>query len=120
MRKKCSLIILGSVFFHCITLVWSASAEMRKVNDAELARMNVSVTSTSARERHISVDKSEARQLTEKMVVNYDKEVDFSSSVKVMESIGLTLNIKGQETFRYEFGGASSNTIGGIIGVKSH
>ena len=47
----------------------------------------------------------------------FNKDADFSPSVS-KETNTLGLNINGQETFTFYFGGSNSNTTGGIISVK--
>lgn len=104
----------------CFVLPAPAFAEMKKVDEGELARTNASVTGASVQDRTVGVEKDVVRQETILANGPVDKGDSVISSVQVLEGIGLSLNIKGQETFKFQVGGIITNTTGGITSVKSH
>ena len=108
-----------SVVFLC-----PAFADMKKVDETELARTNASVSGESVKDRTASVEKGTARTDTEQTIGTLDKGTtvssQFGSKANVMESIGLSLNIKGQETLKFYFGGSSSIVTGGATPAKRY
>jgi len=99
-------------------------AQMKKVDDAELARTNASVTGNSVKDQATGVEKSLVRTETEQTPGILDKGGAVSSlslsKSNVMESIGLNLNINGQETFKFYYGGSTSTVTGGVKAVTPH
>lgn len=112
------MIIIAILLYGAI-LLSQAFAEMKKVDEAELARTNASVTGTSVNDQTAGVEKATARQDMVQTFTASDKgEAFISPSTKVMEGIGISLNVRGQETFRFLVGGISTTTTGGITNVK--
>jgi hypothetical protein len=105
----CAVLLLGAV------LVSPAFADMKKVDETELARANASVTGAPIKEPVASVDKNTVLQET---LVTFDKrDAVFSPSVN-KEINSVNLNINGQETFNFYFGPSNMSITGGITSVK--
>jgi hypothetical protein len=93
---------------------------MEKVDEAELARTNASVTGASVKDQSAGVEKDliNPQTLPTSETLNrngYSPEVN-----KVMDTIGLDLNVNGQTTFGFYVGGVNSTVTGGITSVKMH
>jgi hypothetical protein len=102
----CAILLFGAV------LVFPAFADMEKVDEAELARTNSSVTGASDKDSNagaVSVGGT------------FDKTVRvFSpSDSKASEGFSLNLPSPGPETWMYNFGATNPNYIGSLTGVKS-
>jgi hypothetical protein len=110
----CAVLLFGAV------LVSPALADMKKVDETELARTNASVTGASIKEPIASVDKNTVLQENDPRQNGTERV--FSPAVnKATEGINLNLNISGQETFNFYFGGSNSTVTGpGVTSVKSH
>jgi len=79
---------------------------LEKVSDEVLAQTNVSVTGASVKDQIVGVEKGVVNPET----LHYSEPVNncagfFPSISKVMETIGLNLNINGQTTFWFYAGG---------------
>jgi len=108
----CAVLLFGAV------LVSPAFADMKKVDERELSRTNASVTGASVKDQLAGVAKVEINPETLQVSETLNKDADFSPLVsKTTESIGL--NINGQPTFQFYYGGSSSTT-GSITSVKTH
>lgn len=94
---------------------------MKKVDEGELARTNVSVTGIPAQDPTPYLNKDTVSQeITRDGLSTMNKGNDaVSPPVNGMDPIMLNLNIGGQTTFNFYFGGASSTRTGGITGVRS-
>jgi hypothetical protein len=108
----CAVLLLGAV------LVSPAFADMKKVDETELARANASVTGASIKEPIASVDKNAV--LWDNDHLKNSTERVFSPAVnKATEAINLNLNIGGQETFNFYFERGNSTITGpGITSAK--
>ena len=108
----CAVLLFGAV------LVSPAFADMKKVDERELSRTNASVTGASVKDQLAGVAKVEINPETLQVSETLNKDADFSPLVsKTTESIGL--NINGQPTFQFYYGGSGSTT-GSITSVKTH
>ena len=109
----CAVLLFGAV------LVSPAFADMKKVDEGELARANASVTGASVKDQVAAVAKVEVNPETLQVSETLNKDAVFPtpSVSKTTDSIGL--NINGQPTFQFYYGGSSSTT-GGITSVKTH
>ena len=111
----CFLPVIAVLYF---VLLAPAFADMNKVDEAELARTNASVTGESVKDQIAGVEKG---------VVIPEKcqacETDaggavFSPSASKEPNI-VSMNVRGQETLKFYFGGSSSYVTGpGITSVK--
>jgi hypothetical protein len=111
----CAVLLFGAV------LVSPAFADMKKVDEAELARMNASVTGTPIKDINCVEKDGICQEMKQDMVTSYQRASVYSPSVSnTTESTNLNLNINGQTTFQFYFGGANSNMTGGITSVKPH
>ena len=95
-----------------------AFADMKKVEDAELARMNASVTGASVKDRTNCVEKdgicSEAKQ--DRLTV--DKGAAISTldvTNNAADFIDVSLRMDGKEAFQFGMSGFYSNRVGGTI-----
>ena len=109
----CAVLLFGAV------LVSPAFAEKQKVDEAELARTNASVTGAFVKDQVAGVDKDSIRRETLQTDSTLDKEAVVLSPAASKTMQGLGLNINGQPTFQFYYGGSSSTT-GGITSVKTH
>jgi len=103
----------------CFVFVSTAFADMKKVDETELAQANASVTGTPIKNLNC-VEKDGTCSETKQNLVTSDKVADASSpAVKNITTgvIDLNQNINGQTTFQFHFGGATANTTGGITSV---
>ena len=120
MKIKNGLLIIVAVCLYGAVLLSLAYAEMKKVDESELSRINASVTGATMTDRTAGIEKSMSRQETVQTVANVDKgEAFVTPSVRTMENLGISLNVRGQETFRFQTTGVSASTTGGATGVKS-
>jgi len=112
----CAVLLFGAV------LVSLAFANMDKVDDAELARTNASVTGTPP--QHLNcVEKDGVCGETKQDYVTSDKGAIVSSSatsnININDVINLNLNIKGETTFQFYRGATTSTMTGGINSVTT-
>lgn len=106
----------------CFFALAPAFADMDKVDDAELAQTNASVTGASVKDRINCVEKDGICLETKLDHLASDTGAAVSSPtvMNVTESIGLSLKIDGKETFQFGIGGVSSHWVnGGITSVQS-
>jgi hypothetical protein len=120
MKGYNGLSILCAVLLFSAVLVSPAFAEKKKVDDADLARMNASVTGAPVKTQIIVIEKDEDNleilQAREKEMLKTD--IGSSPSVtKTTEPISKNQNINGQ-TYQFSFGASTLNTTGGITSVK--
>ena len=111
----CAVLLFGAV------LVSPAFAEMGKVDDADLSQINASVTGAAVTKQINCVEKDGTCLETKPDRVTSNNVVAASPTVRVSatEASDLNLNINGQTTFQFYFGGATSIVTGGITPVKS-
>jgi hypothetical protein len=110
----CAVLLFGAI------IVTPAFAGMGKVDEAELAQINASVTGVSVKKQINCVEKDGTCLETKQDRVTSNNVAAFSPTVRsnTTESIILDLNIKGQKTFEFYFGGSTSITTGGITSVN--
>ena len=108
----CAVLLFGAV------LVSPALADMKKVDETELARANASVTGASIKEPIASVDKNTVLQENDPRQNGTERV--FSPAVnKATEAINVNLNISGQETFNFYFERGNSTITGlGVTPAK--
>jgi hypothetical protein len=111
----CFLPVIGVL---CFVLIAPAFAEMKKVDEAELARTNASVTGASTPDQIAGVEKDVVNQETLKASGTNTGDAVFSPPVST-ESAFLILNVNGQETFKFGITRVNSTITGGITSVKS-
>ncbi len=94
----------------CFVFLSPAFADMKKVDEAELARTNASVTGAPVKDWNASAVSADG---------TFDKTVLVSSPPN---SKGFSLNLPslGPETWTYNFGAYDPNYVGILTGVKSH
>ena len=117
MKKSFLTFFISVIAVLCFVPLTPAFADMDKVDDAELARTNASVTGVSVKDRINCVEKDGTCLSTKQDRVIFDKGDAVSSPfvMNVMESIGLSLNIDGKETFQFGIRGMSSTRMSGSI-----
>jgi len=112
--------ILCAVLLFGVVLVYPAFAEMGKVDDAELSQINVSVTGAPVKKQINCVEKNGSCLETNQDRVTSDK-VSVGSSQAVRNtatySDDLNMNVNGQTTYQFHFGGATT-VQGGITSVN--
>jgi len=103
----------------CFVFLSPAFAEMKKVDEAELAQTNVSVTGASVKDQSVGVEKGMVIPEKCQACENLDKNgAVFSPLVGKTEGTGVDMNINGQTTFQFYLGGSITNMTGGITSVK--
>ena len=120
----CAVLLLG------IILVSLAVADMKKVDEGELARANASVSGTPVKERRAGIVKDTVRQdmtqasttfaVQEIATVGIEDILYSPSEIFLNRISGLRLNIKGQEIFMFYHSEAIVTTTGGITSVTTH
>ena len=121
MKKNCGLSIFCAALLVGAVFILPVSAEMKKIDEAELARTNASMTGPSVKDRTFGANRGASRPATELTIVTSDKATSLStlSGNKAMEGISINLNISGQETWQFNFGSYNTNYYGGITGVRT-
>ena len=112
-RKYFLSCFLPVIAILCFVLLSPAFAAMEKVDETELARTKASVTGTSIKDPLAGVEK-DLNQETWQASEAFSK--DLSQAVED-RPVSLNLNIKGQTTFQFYFGGGNSTVTGGITSV---
>ena len=118
-KQHCIAFVLTTIAFLCFVFLAPAFAELEQVEEEELARTNASVSGTPvSTEETPDVGKLVENQET---LSSPDSTANtglaLSPQVKTTEAIGLNLHIDGQETYRFHFGGSTTNLTGGITTV---
>ena len=120
MKERQGISIFCVALLLCAVLVSPSFGQMMKVDEEELARANASVTGASVKNQGVAAEKGATVQDSvttgnlakgESVLVPYDNS---------LESVGISLNIKGQETFTFRVDRIHSETIGGVTGVTPH
>jgi hypothetical protein len=102
----------------CFVFLSPAFADMKKVDEAELAQTNASVTGGSVNKQVASVEKGVDNPETWQANETINKgDVAFSPNNR--ENITLDINVKGNPTHQFYYGGSTSNMTGGITSVQS-
>ena len=111
--------VLTTIVFLCFVFLPPAFAELKNVEEDELARTNASVSGTPvAVEETPDVEKLlENPETLSSPDSSADTGLALSPPNKTAEAIGLNLHVNGQETFKFNFGGGTTNTTGGITTV---
>jgi hypothetical protein len=104
--------------------VWRGSllptfADKMKVDDAELAKANASVTGVFVKDQTTDIEKDVRDQERLQASGNYDKGAGVSPSVS-KESETVYQNISGQTTSNSGFRGMNMSITGGINAVNPH
>jgi hypothetical protein len=107
----CAVLLFGAV------LVSPAFADMKKVDEAELARANASVTG-AIKEPVASVDKNTVLQESDPRQNGTERV--FSPAVNKAEVLSVDLNIGGQTTFQFYRGPTNSTITGPGITPAKH
>lgn len=110
----CAALLFGAV------LVSPSFGQMQKVDEEELARANASVTGESVKDQGVAAEKGATVQdtvTTGNLATGNSVLVPYDNS---LESVGISLNIKGQETFTFRVDRFRSETTGGVTGVTPH
>ena len=103
----------------CFVFLSPAFADMKKVDETELAQANASVTGASIKEPIVSVDKNTVLWENDHLINSTERV--FSPVVnKATEAINLNLNINGQETFNFYFEKGNSTITGPGITPAKH
>ena len=102
----------------CFVFLSPAFADMKKVDEMELARTNVSVTGASVKDQSVGVEKGMAIPEKCQACENFDKNgAVFSPSMGKADVIGVDMNINGQGTLHFYRGETNMNMTGGITSV---
>ena len=123
MQKKFLTCFRSVITVLCFVLLFApAFADMGKVDDAELARTNASVTGASVQDQIVGVEKGMVNPETLQASENFNKKANSSPLMSnTAAPTSVDMNIGGQTTFTFGFGGATSNVTGGIINsAKMH
>ena len=105
--------ILCAIFLFGAILVSPAFADMEKVDEAELAQTNASVTGASDKHSNVGAVSTGG---------TFDKTqwVVYPSDSKVSEGFSPNVPSLGPETWTFNFGANNPNYFGSMSGVKSH
>ena len=119
-KKYFLLCFLPVITVLCFVLLAPpAFANMKKVDEADLAKANASVTGVSVKNQIVGVEKAVVNPETLQASENLDKgNAGFSPSLGKAEGTGVVMNIKGQTTFQFYLGQTTTNVTGGITSVK--
>jgi hypothetical protein len=120
MKGRQGISIFCVALLCCAVLVSLSFGQMKKVDEEELARANASVTGESVKSQGIAAEKGAAVQDSVTTGNLAKGESILIPSDNSYESIGISLNIKGQETFTFRVDRFRSETSGGVTGVSSH
>ena len=110
----CVALLFGAV------LVSPSFGQMQKVDEEELAQANASVTGESVKNQGVAAENGATVQdtvTTGNLATGNSVLVPYDNS---LESVGISLNIKGQETFTFRVDRFRSETTGGVTGVTPH
>jgi hypothetical protein len=110
--------VIGAVLLLGAVLVSLAFAGMEKVDEAELARTNASVTGASVKDPLAGVEKGALNQETWQASEAFSRDT-LSPSGKE-EPVSVNLNVSGQTTFQFYKGWGRSDVTGGITSVTPH
>jgi hypothetical protein len=127
MRFKKDLLpcFMSVIAVLCFVILAPVFADMKKIDETELARTNASVTGKSIKNRINCVEKNGVCEETKQDRVNTDKvaAVSYPAVINTTEAIiDKSMNINGNEVFQFGMSGTYSNKVsGGIItSVQSH
>ena len=104
----------------CFFLLAPAFADMKKVDEAELARTNASVTGDSVKDQIVVIENGvvNPQRLPDSESFNTNASPSMSSS---SAPTFLDMNINGQTTFTFGFGGSTSTErAGALSSAKFH
>jgi hypothetical protein len=104
----------------CFFLLAPAFADMKKVDEAYLAKANASVTGDSDKDQIVVIENGvvNPQRLPDSESFNKNASPSMSSS---SAPTFLDMNINGQTTFTFGFGGSTSNvTAGAFSSAKFH
>jgi len=100
----------------CFVFLAPAFADMKNVDEAELAKTNASVTGASEKDQIFDAEKNVVNPETLKVRETINKDANISPSVNnTITPTSLDMNVNGQTTFMFGFGGATSNVTSGVI-----
>lgn len=120
MKGRQGIYIFFAALLFGAVLVSPAFGQMQKVDEEELARANASVTGESVKNQGVAAEKGASVQdsvTTGNLATGNSLLIPNDNAY---ESIGINLNIKGQETFTFRVDRFRSETVGGVTGVSSH
>jgi len=112
--------VFCAAILFCTILASPAFSQMKKVDESELAQANASVTGESIKNQTVAAEKGAAvpeTVTTGNLAQGNSVLVPYNNAA---ESVGISLNIKGQETFTFRVDRAQSETRGGVTGVTPH
>jgi hypothetical protein len=89
----------------------SPAAAMNKVDETELARVNASITGTSVKDPLNVVEKGVLNPEKWQANETFNKDTGLSPSVREAP-VSIDLNVKGQNTLQFSFGGGNSIITG--------
>ena len=111
----CAALLLGAL------LIAPAFAEMKKVDDSEMAKTNASVTGASVKDQNVGVEKYLVNPQLLPDSESFNKNADSSPTMSASSAATfLDMNINGQTTFTFGFGGSTYSEEGSITSVKMH
>jgi hypothetical protein len=109
--------LLPLIAVLCFVFLSPAFAAMEKIDETELARTNASVTGASVKDPLAGVEKGVFNTETWQASEAFNNDTGLSPSVKE-GPVNLDMNVKGQTTFQFSFGGGVSTLTGpGITSV---
>jgi len=120
-KKDFLLFFLPVIAVLCFVFLSPAFAAMDKIDEAELARTNASVTGAPVNNQVAGVEKGVANQDTWQASENFNRDTVIFPSFGKTDGTSVNLNVIGQTTFQFYLGGSASNITGpGIYSVKTY
>jgi hypothetical protein len=122
MKKNILQYLLCIMMMFALILVSAAFAELKKVDERELALTNASVTGAAVQVQTPKIEKGMILPETDQTDPTFGKGATAfaPAASNAKDGLGLNLNIKGEGTFKLEFGPYHTNTSGGIIRLETH
>ena len=103
----------------CFVFLAPAFADMKNVDEAELAKTNASVTGASVKDQNVGIKKDLVNPQPLPDSESFNKNASPSMSSGSAPTF-LDMNINGQTTFTFGFGGSTYSETGSITSVKMH
>jgi hypothetical protein len=102
----------------CFVFLSNAFAAMEKVDEAVLAQTNASVTGGPVNGQIAGAENGGVNPETWQASETLNRDAVIFPSFGKTDVTSVDMNVNGQTTFQFYFGGSTSNVTGGITSVK--